>query len=187
MKGTIEKLINNEDLSVDDSRCMIEQIMSGEADPVLTAACLTALRLKGETSDEILGAARLMREKAYRIEHHQEKVFDNCGTGGDCSGTFNISTTAAFVIAACGVPMAKHGNRSVSSQCGSADVLEELGAKLTLTPEQVGNCIDEIGIGFLFAPGLHPAMKAVVPVRKRLGFPEDWELKKQWWFSTNVK
>ncbi len=169
MKEIIEKLIDKKNLTVDESRQMIEQIMSGENDPVQTAACLTALRLKGETADEILGAAQVMREKAFRVPHHQENLFDNCGTGGDCSGTFNISTTSAFVIAACDVPMAKHGNRSVSSSCGSADVLEELGANLSLTPEKVGICIDEVGLGFLFAPGLHPAMKAVVPVRRSLG------------------
>ncbi len=169
MKKILEKLINMENLTVDESRRMIEQIMSGENDPIQTAACLTALRLKGETADEILGAAEVMREKVLRVPHHQESLFDNCGTGGDCSGTFNISTTSAFVIAACGVPMAKHGNRSVSSNCGSADVLEELGANISLTPEKVGVCIDEVGLGFLFAPGLHPAMKAVVPVRRSLG------------------
>ncbi|MEE9443776.1 MAG: anthranilate phosphoribosyltransferase [candidate division Zixibacteria bacterium] len=170
IKEAIKKVIEDQDLSIDESRGVINQIMSGEASPPHTAAFLTALRCKGETVDEILGAAQVMRERARRIPHKQEMIFDNCGTGGDGAGTFNISTTASFVIAACGIPVGKHGNRSVSSQCGSADLLQELGANLDLSPEQSGQSIDEIGIGFLFAPALHPAMKAVVPIRKELGF-----------------
>lgn len=164
------KLLRRENLTADQSRAVMERIMNDEIPPVQIAAYLTALRLKGETADEILGAARAMRGKVRRIRHAQKKIFDNCGTGGDNSGTFNISTTAAFVLAGCGLAVAKHGNRSVTSQCGSADVLQALGAKIDLTPRQIGRCIDEIGIGFLFAPLLHPAMKAVAPVRKTLGF-----------------
>ncbi len=165
-----EKLISRNDLSAGESRAVVDEIMSGQTSPVQTAAFLTALRQKGETSEEILGAAQVMRERVCRIPHHQERLFDNCGTGGDGAGTFNISTTAAFVIAACGVAVGKHGNRSISSKCGSADLLQMLGANITMAPEQVGKCIDEVGIGFLFAPSLHPAMKEVAPVRKELGF-----------------
>ncbi len=111
-----------------------------------------------------------MREKVIRVNHHQDKLFDNCGTGGDGTGTFNISTTAAFVLAACGLPVAKHGNRCVSSQCGSADLLQALGANIFLSPAGVGRCIDELGIGFLYAPLFHPAMKNVAPIRRELGF-----------------
>jgi anthranilate phosphoribosyltransferase len=170
MKEAIKKLSNKEDLTVAECRNAIEKIMSGESTPVQTAAFLTALRLKGETTDEILGAAQIMRSKAQPVRHHQIVAFDNCGTGGDGAGTFNISTTAAFVVAACGVPVAKHGNRSVSSRCGSADVLQQLGVELRLSPQQVGSCIDEVGLGFLYAPDFHPAMKEVAPIRKELGF-----------------
>lgn len=167
---SIKKLLDKQDLTADETRSAIEQIMKDEVAPAQTAAFLTALRIKGETADEIFGAASAMRDKVRRVRHRQKRLFDSCGTGGDGSGTFNISTTAAFVIAGCGVAVAKHGNRSVTSRCGSADVLEALGARLDLTPDQVGMCIDEIGIGFLFAPHLHPAMKNVAPVRKSLGF-----------------
>jgi anthranilate phosphoribosyltransferase len=170
MRDTIKKLSEGHNLTDIECGEAMEKIMSGAATPVQTAAFLTALRLKGETTDEIFGAARLLRSKVRPVTHHQEMAFDNCGTGGDGSGTFNISTTAAIIIAACGVPVAKHGNRSVSSSCGSADVLQQLGVELMLTPEQIGECIDEVGFGFLFAPNLHPAMKAVAPVRKELGF-----------------
>jgi len=170
MKDTIKKLSESRDLTAAECGEAMEKIMSGEATPVHTAAFLTALRLKGETTDEILGAARLLRSKVRPVQHHQEMTFDNCGTGGDGSGTFNISTTAAIIIAACDIPVAKHGNRSVSSSCGSADVLQQLGVELLLSPEQIGECIDEVGFGFLFAPNLHPAMKTVAPVRKELGF-----------------
>ena len=132
MRDTIKKLSESRDLTAAECGEAMEKIMSGEATPVQTAAFLTALRLKGETTDEIFGAARLLRSKVRPVPHHQEMIFDNCGTGGDGSGTFNISTTAAIIIAACGVPVAKHGNRSVSSSCGSADVLQQLGVELQL-------------------------------------------------------
>ncbi|MFT5327862.1 MAG: anthranilate phosphoribosyltransferase [Planctomycetaceae bacterium] len=144
-------------------------IMDGECSKIDIAALLTALRVRGEQVEEIAGAAAVMRQRATRIECQSIGLLDTCGTGGDGFHTFNISTATAFVAAAAGVPVAKHGNRSVSSSSGSADVLEALGVNIQLTPEQVGKCIDEVGIGFCFAPLLHSAMKNVVPVRKALG------------------
>lgn len=144
-------------------------IMDGECGEIDIAALLTALTVRGEKVEEIAGAAAVMRQRATRIECQSQGLLDTCGTGGDKLHTFNISTATAFVAAAAGVPVAKHGNRSVSSKSGSADVLEALGINLQLSPEQVGKCIDEVGIGFCFAPLLHSAMKNVVPVRKALG------------------
>ncbi len=149
------------------SGCMTE-IMEGRATDAQIGAFLTALRLKGETVDEITGAARIMREKAATIKA-PEGTLDTCGTGGDMAGTINISTTAALVASAAGVPVAKHGNRSVSSQSGSADVLEALGVKIDLAPEQVEKCLFETGFGFLFAPLFHPAMKYAIGPRKEIG------------------
>jgi anthranilate phosphoribosyltransferase len=166
----LQKLLSGENLTAGEARQVVDTILTDSVPPLHIAALLTALRMKGETADEILGAARAMRERVTRIHHHQHMLVDNCGTGGDGAGTFNISTTAAFVLAAAGLPVGKHGNRCISSRCGSADVLVSLGAKIDLTPQQVGQCIDEVGIGFMFAPLLHPAMKAVAPVRKQLGF-----------------
>jgi anthranilate phosphoribosyltransferase len=145
------------------------QIMTGEASPLQVAAFLTALRMKGETVAEITGAARVMREKAHRVNVGVKTVLDTCGTGGDQKGTFNISTTAAFVVAGAGVNVAKHGNRSVSSQSGSADVLGALGVKVDAPKERVEQCIEQIGIGFLFAPLLHEAMKYAVQPRREIG------------------
>lgn len=153
-----------------DTEAAFAAIMDGECAEVDIAALLTALRVRGEEVEEIAGAAAVMRQRATRIECQSEGLLDTCGTGGDKLHTFNISTATAFVAAAAGVPVAKHGNRSVSSSSGSADVLEALGINLQLTPEQVGQCIDEVGIGFCFAPLLHSAMKNVVPVRKALAF-----------------
>lgn len=164
------KLVRREHLTADEARLAVEAIMSDEASPSLIAAFLTAMRMKGETPAEVYGAARTMRDKATRVIHNQEVLLDNCGTGGDGAGTFNISTTAAFVLAGAGVAVGKHGNRCISSRSGSADVLQALGVRMDLTPEQVSKCIDQIGIGFMFAPLLHPAMKAVAPVRRELGF-----------------
>lgn len=166
----IHKLLEGHNLSADQSSEVTGEIMSGQATPVQIASYLTAMRMKGETVEEITGAARMMRDKATPIPHHQEMIFDNCGTGGDGAGTFNISTTASFVIAACGVPVGKHGNRSVSSRSGSADLLTALGANIGLSAKHSGMAIDEIGIGFLFAPTLHPAMKEVAPIRGELAF-----------------
>jgi len=170
IKKATMKLLDQENLSAGECREVMRQIMSGAAAPTQIAAYLTALRQKGETAEEICGSAQAMREKVRRIEHQQATLFDNCGTGGDGAGTFNISTTAAFVLAGCGLAIGKHGNRSVSSRSGSADLLVALGANISLAPEMMARCIDEVGIGFLFAPLLHPAMKQVAPVRQELGF-----------------
>lgn len=143
-------------------------IMSGEATDAQMAGFLVALAMKGETVDEIAGLAQAMRAVATRVPVTRRPVVDTCGTGGDRSGTFNISTTAAFVVAGAGIAVAKHGNRSASSRCGSADVLEQLGVDIEASPETVGHCIDEIGIGFLFARALHTAMKNVAHVRQQL-------------------
>ncbi|MGE5892716.1 MAG: anthranilate phosphoribosyltransferase [bacterium] len=149
------------------SECMSE-IMEGRATEAQIASFLTALRIKGETVDEITAAARIMREKATRI-NAPEGVLDTCGTGGDMSHTFNISTTVALVVAACSVPVAKHGNRSVSSRSGSADVLEALGVNINLNPPAVEKCLFETGFGFLFAPLFHPAMKYAIGPRREIG------------------
>jgi anthranilate phosphoribosyltransferase len=156
-------------LTQTEAESVMQEIMDGVATPAQVAAFLTALRLKGETIEEIAGCARVMRDKAIRVTPRRMDIVDTAGTGGDKAGTFNISTTAAFVIAGAGLGVAKHGNRAISGQSGSADVLEALGVKVELTPAQSAQCIDEVGIGFLFAPKLHPAMKNVGPVRKELG------------------
>ena len=169
IRQAIDKLVNRVDLSEAEAIDVMNQIMTGEATPLQVAAVLTALRMKGETVDEITGAARVMREKAHRVNVGTKTVLDTCGTGGDQKGTFNISTTAAFVLAGAGVNVAKHGNRSVSSQSGSADVLGALGVKVDAPRERVEQCIAKIGIGFLFAPLLHEAMKYAVQPRRDIG------------------
>ena len=148
---------------------VMTEVMEGEATPAQIAAFITALRIKGETVEEVTGAARIMRQKATRIDARSSVVVDTCGTGGDGSNTFNISTTTAFVVAAAGLTVAKHGNRAVSSSCGSADVLEALGVKIDAGPEIVEECLQEIGIGFLFAPRLHGAMKYAIGPRREIG------------------
>jgi anthranilate phosphoribosyltransferase len=169
IREAIDKLVNRVNLSEAETIDVMNQIMTGEATPLQVAAFLTALRMKGETVEEITGAARVMREKAHRVAVGAKNVLDTCGTGGDQKGTFNISTTAAFVVAGAGVPVAKHGNRSVSSQSGSADVLGALGVKVDAPKDRVERCIAEIGIGFLFAPLLHEAMKYAVQPRRDIG------------------
>ncbi|HEY7716670.1 MAG TPA: anthranilate phosphoribosyltransferase [Candidatus Binatia bacterium] len=169
IREAIDKVVNRIDLSETETIDVMNQIMTGEATPLQVAAFLTALRMKGETVDEITGAARVMREKAHRVNVAAKTVLDTCGTGGDQKGTFNISTTAAFVLAGAGVNVAKHGNRSVSSQSGSADVLGALGVKVDAPKERVEQCIAKIGIGFLFAPLLHEAMKYAVQPRRDIG------------------
>lgn len=170
IQHAISKLARREDLTVAESEAAMGAIMSGEATQAQIGGFLMALRLKGETVDEIIGGARAMRAAAHKTPvRDSSRLVDTCGTGGDGAHTFNISTTVAFVVAGAGVPVAKHGNRSVSSQSGSADVLNALGVNLNLTPEQVGACIDEIGIGFLFAPTFHPAMKHAIQPRRELG------------------
>ena len=168
IKEAINILVNGIGLSeAEMSECMTE-IMEGRATDAQLGAFLAALRIKGETVAEITGAARTMREKAARIKA-PEGVLDTCGTGGDMSHTFNISTTAAIVVAATGVPVAKHGNRSVSSKSGSADVLEALGVRIDLQPERVEKCLFETGFGFLFAPLFHPSMKYAIGPRREMG------------------
>jgi anthranilate phosphoribosyltransferase len=157
-------------LQPEEAEDVMNQIMRGEASEAQIGAYLMGLRMKGETEAEILGSARAMRANAIRVPVRASgDLLDTCGTGGDRSGTFNISTTVAFVAAGAGVRIAKHGNRASTSQCGSADVLAALGVNLDLTPEQVGRCVDEIGIGFLFAPKLHPAMKHAIGPRRQMG------------------
>jgi anthranilate phosphoribosyltransferase len=170
VKESLGRLMNGQNLTETEMVEATTQIMEGEATPAQIGAFLTALRLKGETIDEITGAARVMREKSARVNFVAPTVIDTCGTGGDGAHTFNISTTAAFVVAAAGVPVAKHGNRAMSSHCGSADVLEALGVKVDLTPERVESCLKETGIGFMFAPAFHSAMKHVAAPRRELGF-----------------
>jgi anthranilate phosphoribosyltransferase len=164
-----------DDLSRIEARNVMDEILSGQADDASIATLLTGLRFKGETVDEVVGFAAAMRRHAPQIfpEGHpiaQEALVDTCGTGGDARGTFNISTATAFVVAGAGVRVAKHGNRSHSSLCGSADVLEELGVRIDLAPERVARCIEEVGIGFLFAPGMHSATRHVAKVRRELKF-----------------
>ncbi len=161
-------------LREEEAAAVMEEIMTGTATPSQMGAFLTALRLRpgGETVEEIAGMARVMREKAVQVhlnEEMAERAMDTCGTGGDGSGTFNVSTAAGILAAAAGASIAKHGNRSATSRCGSADVLEALGAKIDLSPEQVAHNVKEVGFGFMFAPAFHPAMKHVGPTRREIG------------------
>ncbi len=171
IKTAINKLMSSQSLNRDEAEAVMTQIMSGEATPAQIGAYLIALRVKGETVDEITGSARAMRRSAVAVKPATppEELVDTCGTGGDGSGTFNISTTAAFVVAGTGQKVAKHGNRAASSKSGSADVLAALGVNLDLTPEQVAAAIDEVGLGFLFAVKHHPAMKHAIGPRRELG------------------
>ncbi|HHB77398.1 MAG TPA: anthranilate phosphoribosyltransferase [Desulfobulbus sp.] len=174
IKEAIGKVVVGNNLSEKDMIDVMDEIMSGEATPAQIGAFITGLRMKGETIDEIVGAVRVMREKATFVDcgvdtGSGEVLMDIVGTGGDGSGTFNVSTTTAFVVAAAGIPVAKHGNRAISSSCGSADVLEELGVDLSMSAEQVAACVRQVGIGFLFAPMLHGAMKYVIGPRREIG------------------
>lgn len=170
LRLVVDQLIAGQQLSADQMHAAISAVMDGQAAEVEIASLLTALRCRGETVATLVGAAKAMRERSTPIVCRSTALLDTCGPGGDGLGTFNISTAAALVAAACGVKVAKHGNRSATSKSGSADVLEALGVNLQLSPEQVGRCIDEVGIGFCFAPLLHTAMKHAGPVRKQLGF-----------------
>jgi anthranilate phosphoribosyltransferase len=170
IKDALEKLIQGKDLKAEEMALAMEEIMTAKATSVQAAAFLTSLRIKGETVEEITAAAKVMRKFATAIKAEKEVIMDTCGTGGDYQGTFNVSTVAAFVVAACGITVAKHGNRSVSSKCGSADLLEGMGVKIDLSPAAIEACLKEVGIAFLFAQGLHPLMKQVAPIRKELGF-----------------
>lgn len=183
IRQALSKVVDRHDLSEGEMIEVMSQIMSGECTPAQIGSFITALRMKGETVEEISGAARVMRERATPIwvgrnvldidrddiNLDQETILDVVGTGGDGTNTFNVSTTVSFVVSACGVKVAKHGNRSVSSACGSADVLEKLGVNLDVTPELVEHCINQIGIGFLFAPALHGAMKHAIGPRREIG------------------
>lgn len=175
----IKKVVERKDLSREEAFLVMDEIMSGSCSDAQIAAFLTALRMKGETVPELCGFAQVMRAKVARVETKtgvraalsgtdREALVDTCGTGGDASNTFNISTATAFVVAGTGIPVAKHGNRSVSSLCGSADVIEALGVDLELPPQVVARSIDEVGIGFLYAPLLHKAMKYVMPARREI-------------------
>ena len=161
----LNTIVNRQDLSQEQMADMLDTIFSGQATEAQVGAFMAALATKGETFEELAGAARAMRTKAVRVQTLAKKVIDTCGTGGDASGSFNISTTTAFVIAGAGVTVAKHGNRSVTSKCGSADVLEELGINLSVDPEIVEEAINEIGIGFMFAPLYHGSMKYAMKAR----------------------
>jgi len=169
IKEAIARLLEERDLAEAEAESVMEQIMAGQATPAQIGGFLIALRLKGETVAEVTGFARAMRRNAIPIHPHRPLVADTCGTGGDGCGTFNISTAAAFVVAGAGLAVAKHGNRSVSSRCGSADVLQALGVRLELSPQEMAACIDEVGIGFLYAPLLHPAMKHASGPRREMG------------------
>ena len=183
IRKAIARVVERDDLSESEMIEVMDQVMSGGATPAQIASFITALRMKGETVDEITGAARVMRDRALPIRVgksvlgmdrddinlDRETILDTCGTGGSGTNSFNISTTVAFVVSACGVKVAKHGNRAVSSSCGSADVLEALGVNLNITPELVERSIAQIGIGFLFAPALHGAMKHAIGPRREIG------------------
>ena len=165
----LEKLTRHEDLTTDEAAAAMREVMAGRAAPAQLAALLSALVMKGERPAEIVGFARTMREHAVKLSSPLGEVFDTCGTGGDRSGTFNISSAAALVVAACGVPVAKHGNRSVSSQCGSADLFERLGVNVAAPPPVVERSLREAGIAFFFAPLFHPSMKHAAQTRRDLG------------------
>lgn len=169
MQEAISKLVKNQDLAQEEAEHVMSEIMEGRATDAQIAAFLIALRLKGETIGEITACAKIMRQKAHTINPKVKFLVDTCGTGGDNSNTFNISTAAAFVVSGAGAAVAKHGNKSVSSKCGSADVLKELGVKIDLRPKEVEECIEKIGIGFMFAPAFHPAMKHALNARKEIG------------------
>jgi anthranilate phosphoribosyltransferase len=165
----IEKLQRREDLTTDQAAAAMEEIMEGRAQPAQVAGLLVALTMKGERPSEIVGLAQAMRSRATRLSREHAPVFDTCGTGGDRSHTFNVSTVAAIVLAACGVRVAKHGNRSVSSRCGSADLFEALGVQVAAAPAIVEECLEKAGIAFFFAPTFHPSMKHAAQTRRDLG------------------
>ena len=165
----IEKLVRHEDLTAEEAAAAMQEVMDGRASPAALGGLLAALAMKGERPAEIVGFARTMRANAVKLSSPAGDVFDTCGTGGDRSGTFNISSAAALVVAACGVTVAKHGNRSVSSRCGSADVFEQLGVNVAAAPAVVERTLHDAGIAFFFAPTFHPSMKHAAPTRRELG------------------
>lgn len=176
ISAALAKLAAAQDLTEEEARAVLLEIMGGRASETQTAAFLSALRVKGETAAEIVGMARAMTELAEKVEVDADVILDTCGTGGDGAQTFNISTAAALVAAGAGATVAKHGNRSATSRCGSADVLEALGVAIDIAPAQVSRCIAETGIGFLFAPRHHLAMRHVAPVRRELGIATTFNL-----------
>lgn len=170
IKELIKKITEKKNLSKEEVLFLFQEIMDGKLTDAQLGAVLIGLKMKGETVNEISAAATVMRDKAIKVNVKDKfKLVDTCGTGGDSIGTFNVSTISAFVVAASGAKVAKHGNRSVSSKCGSADLMESLGVKIDMPPEKVERCIDEVGLGFLFAPIFHPAMKNVVRQRREIG------------------
>ncbi len=168
IRESIDAVVSGQSLTMEEASSVMREIMEGEATPAQLGAFLTGLRLKGETTQEIAGMARVMREMALRVEVDGELV-DTVGTGGDGKNTFNISTATAFIAAGAGLKVAKHGNRAASGSCGSADVLEALGVQIELSPVAVAQCINEVGVGFMFAPAFHPAMRHAGPVRREIG------------------
>jgi anthranilate phosphoribosyltransferase len=165
----IEKLQRRQDLTVAEASAAMDEVMEGRAQPAQIAGLLIALAMKGERPSEVVGLARTMRARATRLSREYHPVFDTCGTGGDRAHTFNVSTVAALVVAACGVRVAKHGNRSVSSRCGSADLFEALGVNIAAPPASVERCLEEVGLAFFFAPTFHPSMRHAAPTRRELG------------------
>jgi anthranilate phosphoribosyltransferase len=172
----IEKLVRHEDLTTDEAAQAMREVMEGRAAPSALAGLLAALVMKGERPEEIAGLARTMREHAVQLTTSPGEVFDTCGTGGDRSGTFNVSSAAAVVVAACGVKVAKHGNRSVSSRCGSADLFEELGVNVSAPPLVVEQTLRDANIAFFFAPTFHPSMRHAAPIRKEMGIRTTFNL-----------
>ncbi|HFQ92327.1 MAG TPA: anthranilate phosphoribosyltransferase, partial [Chromatiales bacterium] len=169
MPAAIRAVTEGRNLSAQEMTAVMRAIMSGQATPAQIGGFLIGLRMKGETVDEIAAAAQVMRELAARVEVDRTHLVDTCGTGGDAASTFNISTASAFVVAAAGGKVAKHGNRSVSSRSGSADVLEAAGVRLDLSPAQVAECVARVGVGFMFAPMHHGAMKHAIGPRREMG------------------
>jgi anthranilate phosphoribosyltransferase len=169
LKRFIQKLADRQDLTIDEMKEAMDAITSGQAGDAQISAFITALRMKGETVDEITAAAMVMRDKAHRIQIDRTPLLDTCGTGGDGANLYNISTAVAIVAAAAGVSVAKHGNRALTSKSGSADVLKALGVNIELTKEKITACVEKVGLAFLFAPGCHMAMKYAMPVRKEIG------------------
>ena len=171
IREAISKVVEKNDLTRDEMIACMDEIMTGQATQAQIGSFITALRMKGETVEEITGAAMVMREKAVKIGPYNKIIdlVDTCGTGGSGTNTFNISTTTAFVVSGAGLKIAKHGNKSASSQCGSADVIKELGVNIDIPPDKVKECIDKIGIGFLYAPLFHGAMKHAIGPRREIG------------------
>ena len=169
IQEAIERLLQHKDLTGDQMQVVMEEIMTGKADTAGIVSFLVALNKKGETIEELTAAVVIMRRHVTKINVDKEVILDTCGTGGDRKGTFNVSTVVAFVASGCGITVAKHGNRSVSSCCGSADILEALGININMSAEKLEKCLNDVGIAFLFAPHLHPAMKYAMPARKQIG------------------